>query len=161
MVHIQRMTKRKLGEVLLHENLVTKEQIEEALGEQAQTGELLGEILVRKGYVSEKNIAETIATQYSFPYLEPDQYYISSEVVQLLPVEVVDKHSVLPLDRFGDLLTIVVAGPLHEDVLQEIEEITGCQVQIFISTVTAVRKAIEALKDNRRREAPAEDAYGG
>ena len=161
MVHIQRMTKRKLGEVLLHEQLVTKEQIEEALAEQAETGELLGEVLVRKGYVSEKNIAETIATQYSFPYLEPNQYYISSDAARLIPLDLVDKHSVIPLDRFGNLLTVVVSGPLQEDVLQEIEKVTGCRVQIFVSTVTEVRKTIDTLKEDERRAAASREAFGG
>jgi hypothetical protein len=122
---MQRMTKRRLGEVLLQERLVTKEQIEEALADQSVTGELLGEILVRKGYVAERNIAETIATQYSFPYLEPDQYYISGDIIHLLPMEIIEKHTVVPLDRFGDILTVVVAGPLDEEVVKEIEQKTG------------------------------------
>ena len=150
---MQRMTKRRLGEVLLQERLVTKEQIEEALADQSVTGELLGEILVRKGYVAERNIAETIATQYSFPYLEPDQYYISGDIIHLLPMEIIEKHTVVPLDRFGDILTVVVAGPLDEEVVKEIEQKTGARVHIFISTVSAVRKTIETLKEGQRRAA--------
>ena len=150
---MQRMTKRKLGEVLLQERLVSKEQIEEALADQSVTGELLGEILVRKGYVAERNIAETVATQYSFPYLEPDQYYISGDIIHLLPMEIIEKHSVVPLDRFGDILTVVVAGPLDEDVIKEIEQTTGCRVHIFVSTVSALRKTVETLKEGQRRAA--------
>jgi len=150
---MQRMTKRRLGEVLLQERLVTKEQIEEALADQAVTGELLGEILVRKGYVAEGNVAETIATQYSFPYLEPDQYYISGDVSLLLPMDIIEKYTVVPLDRLGDILTVVVAGPLDEEVIKEIEQSTGCRVHIFVSTVSAVRKTVETLKEGQRRAA--------
>jgi type IV pilus assembly protein PilB len=150
---MQRMTKRKLGEVLLQERLVSKEQIEEALADQSVTGELLGEILVRKGYVAERNIAETVATQYSLPYLEPDQYYISGDIIHLLPMELIEKHSVVPLDRFGDILTLVVAGPLDEDVIREIEQRTGCHVHIFVSTVSAVKKTVDTLKEGQRRAA--------
>jgi len=157
MANIHRMTKRKLGEVLLREQMVTREQIEDALNEQAETGEFLGEILVRKGYVSERDIAETIATQYSFPYLEPDQYYVSTEVLQLLPVEFMAKHLVIPLDRFGQILTVVTSGPLDSDVLAEVEQLTGCKVQIFISVVSEVRKAVEAMKDGQRRAATRRD----
>lgn len=161
MANVQRMTRRKLGEVLLHERLVTKEQIEEALAEQASTGELLGEILVRKGYVSEKDIAETIATQYSLPYLEPAQYYIAGDVLHLLPMEFIEKHFIIPLDRFGKLLTVVVAGPPDEQAIREIEEMTGCQVQIFISTVSEVRKTIETIKQGMQRAAARKEAFGG
>lgn len=161
MANVYRMTKRKLGEILLHEQLVTKEQVEECLAEQSAGGELLGEILVRKGYCSEKDIAETIATQFSFPYLEPDQYYISSDVFRLLPMEFIEKHSVIPLDRFGETLVIVVAGPLDDEVLGEIEQMTGCTVQIFVSTMSEVRKTVETLRQDQRRAAAEREAYGG
>jgi len=161
MANIHRMTKRKLGEILIHERLVTQEQVQECLLEQAQSGELLGQVLVRKGYCSEKDIAETIATQFSFPYIEPDQYYIASDVLHLLPMEFVDKHSVIPLDRFDDTLVIVVAGPLEDEVLQEIGQLTGCTVQIFVSTVSEVRKAVETLKQGQRRAAARRETYGG
>jgi type IV pilus assembly protein PilB len=157
MANLQRMTKRKLGEVLLREQLVTREQVEEALNEQGETGEFLGEILVRKGYVSERDIAETIATQYSFPYLEPDQYYISTDVLQLLPLEFMQRHLVIPLDRFGQILTVVTSGPLDPDVVSEIEQITGCKVQVFISIVSEVRKTIDSLEEGRRRAAARQD----
>ncbi len=160
MANIHRMTKRKLGEILLHDQLVTKEQVEECLADQAAEGELLGEILVRKGYVSEKDIAETIATQFSFPYLEPDQYYIASDVLSLLPLDFIEQHSVVPIDRFGDTLVIVVAGPLDDNVLREMEQLTGCSVQIFVSTVSEVRKTIEGLRQNQRRVEAERETYG-
>jgi len=105
--------------------------------------------------------AETIASQFSFAYIEPDQYYIASDVLHLLPMEFVDKHSVIPLDRFDDTLVIVVAGPLEDEVLQEIEQLTGCTVQIFVSTVSEVRKAVETLKQGQRRAAARRETYGG
>ena len=161
MANIHRMTKRKLGEILLHDQLVTKEQVEECLADQAAEGELLGEILVRKGYVSEKDIAETTnVAQYSFPYLEPDQYYIAGDVLSLLPLEFIEQHSVVPIDCFGQTLVIVVAGPLEDNVLREIEQVTGCSVQIFVSTVSEVRKTIDALKQNQRRAQAERETYG-
>lgn len=103
--------------------------------------------------MAERNIAETVATQYSFPYLEPDQYYISGDIIHLLPMEIIEKHAVVPLDRFGDILTVVVAGPLDEEVIKEIEQTTGCRVHIFVSTVSAVKKTVDTLKEGQRRAA--------
>ncbi len=151
MANISRMTKKKLGEILLQANLVTQEQVEEALVDQSQSGELLGEILVRKGYVSEENIAETIAKQFSLPYMSTEQYYSSPEVMDILPLSFMQKYQIVPLDRFGDTLLIAAAGPFDDDILKKIEELTSCRVQIYVCTISDVRNSLERYLTSKKK----------
>jgi len=55
---------RPLGELLVEKKLLTEEELELALTEQAETGRLLGAILVERGYVSGPALAVALAEQY-------------------------------------------------------------------------------------------------
>jgi len=143
MGNIRRMTRKRLGELLLQEGLVNEERLEQALEEQQQTGELVGEILVRKGFVTESDVARTISTQFSFPYLSVSHYYIAPEMVKLFTLEEIEKNCFVPIDRFGDVLSIVVAGLLDQDVMDEIEKKTKSTLQVYVGTVSEVKQVIK------------------
>ena len=143
MVNIAKLTKKRLGEILVSEGLVNDEQIQEALKKQSESGELLGEILVRLGYVTESDIARTIATQFSLPYIDASRYSIAKEIVDLVPVDSMTENQFVPLDRIGKTLIIAVSGLLNEKVYEELERKTGCQVQVYVSTAAQVAKAVK------------------
>jgi len=151
LANLTKVTRKKLGEMLLEAGLLNAEQIEDALNEQKRTGELLGDILIRRGAVSELNIAQTIATQYNLPYLSPSQYVMSADVVQSLPMEFQSKCLIFPLDRFGNTLVVAAACPLTNDVLEELQQVSGCSVQIYVGTPTDVREAIDRGSDLLKR----------
>lgn len=143
MVNIAKLTKKRLGEILVSEGLVNDEQIQEALKKQSESGELLGEILVRLGYVTEGDIARTIATQFSLPYIDASRYNIGKEIVDLLPIESLMENQFVALDRIGKTLIIAVSGLLNEKVFEELERKTGCQIQLYVSTAAQVAKAVK------------------
>jgi type IV pilus assembly protein PilB len=144
MVNIAKITKKRLGELLLAEGLITNEQIEEALKEQQKTpGMLLGEVLVKLGYVTEYDIAGALAAQFGLPYIDATKYIITKEVFGLLPPDFIKSNQVVPLDKIGNILTIVVAGTLSGKVFEEIEKKTGCEVYPFVSTVSQIRQVIQ------------------
>ena len=60
----------RIGEILLDKNVITKEQLEEALEIQKRTGEKLGRILIDKGYVSESIFTELLSYQRGFEYID-------------------------------------------------------------------------------------------
>lgn len=163
MANIRRMTKKRLGELLLQEGLVTEEQLQESLEEQEETGELIGDILVRKGFVTETDVARTISMQFSFPYLSVLHYYISPEMLEPFSLEMLERHLFVPIDRFGDVLSIVIAGLLDQNVIDEIEQQTKCTVQVYVGKVSEVKQAIkEKLAGTKaKKSSKAKAAKGG
>ena len=143
MVNIAKLTKKRLGEILVSEGLINDEQVQEALKKQSETGELLGEVLVKLGYVSEGDIARTIATQFSLPYLDASRYNVSKEIVELVPLDTMMENQFVALDRIGKTLIIAVSGLLNEKVYEELERKTGCQVQVYVSTAAQVAKTVK------------------
>jgi len=140
---LQKMGRKRLGGILMSEGLVTPEQITEALEIQKDTGKMLGMVLVELGYITEYDLAKSLATQFQFPYINPNSYSVDRSVLDLLPTEMLYKYIFVPLDRFGNLLIVAMAGILPEDVVHEIKKLTGCDLRIYISTARDVKAMLE------------------
>ena len=151
MPNLQRMTAKRLGEIFTHSGLVSTEQLEETLADQEKTGKHLGELLVERGYVTERDVAEAIASQFSLPYLSPAQYFVSSEMASVLPLEVMTKHHLVPIDKLGKILMVVIAGPVDNDVLEKIEKETDSTLQMYVGMLSEVTAAIEKLTETAKK----------
>ncbi|MFH1360882.1 MAG: hypothetical protein ABIJ41_07645 [Candidatus Omnitrophota bacterium] len=137
--------KQLLGQILIKRNLINQDQLKEALSIQKKEGGFLGEILVRLGYISERDIVVALIVQCGFPYIAVSKYEIDSKVVKLFPEELARKHHVIALDRVGDVLSVVMANPLNQAMIEELEQMTNCKIATFIATKEEIDEAI-ALK---------------
>lgn len=137
------MTKRRLGELLQAEGLVTEEQVRQGLEEQRKNNLFLGEALVKLGYVSEEAIAQTIIQQFSLPFMSAQQYQISIEVLNLFPERMYFEYQFVAVDKIGKTLIIIGAGLMNHDVLDELERLSGCKVCQFVSTWKDIRATLD------------------
>jgi CheY-like chemotaxis protein len=142
------MKRKKIGELLVEDNLITKERLEEALEIQKKEGGFLGKILVRLEYLSEEDIVGYLMEQHGCAYLPLANYEIDPELIKLIPKDLAKDYLVIPLDKIGDLLTIATANPLNLDIIDLIKEHTGLSVQIFLSTQT--HKGEDALEEIKK-----------
>lgn len=113
---------KRLGELLLDENLVTQGQLAEAAGIQKAEGGFIGQILVRLGYVTQNAVASCLVKQCKIPHLSLLDYDIGAEVLRLIPEEVCIRHHLLPIDKLGRILTVAMVDPLDLDALEEVRE---------------------------------------
>ncbi len=132
-----------LGEILVEENVITSEQLKEALDTQIKEGGLIGEIIVRKKFAAEEEIAQCVSFQYGFPFLPLENYDIPPEVAKLVPKNVAQHYCLMPIDRIGNTLTIAMANPLNMEAAEDLEDLTSLNIQIFVSTSSNIRSAIE------------------
>ncbi len=142
MVRMARMSTKKLGELLIEAGLIDQAKLEEALKQQKGSGERVGEALTRLGWVTERDIARTVATQFALPYLAVSQYFIPKEVLNLIPVQELADHRCVPLDRFGRLLTMAIAGPVDSQALLRMEQRSGCEICLYVSTASEIEGAL-------------------
>ncbi len=138
-----RLTDKKLGEILVAKGLVTAQQVDEALELQRKEKCLIGEALVKLSYVTEEAIAWALTVQYGFPYLPLSGYEIDKEVIETIPYDFARDHGVIGIDKIGSVFTIAMSNPLNWEIIQKLEEATRCKVQIFISTLTEVHEMIQ------------------
>jgi len=138
-----RITKKQLGELLIERGIINRKQLEKALQVQKEKGGLIGEVLVGLGYAKEEDIAQALTCQYGFPYLPLTNYEIDAEVINTVSKHVAAQYCLIPIDKIGKSLTLAMANPLNFQAIEDVEMMTGCTIQTFVSTTTDIRKAIE------------------
>ncbi len=134
---------KQLGQLLLEKGIISQKQLDKAVEIQKDKGGLLGQILVLLGYASEEQIAQALTVQYGYPYLPLASYEVDTEVVALIPVNVCRQYCLIPVDKIEGTLTISIANPLNKQAIEDIEDITHCDIQIFVSTMTDINNAIK------------------
>ncbi len=137
--------KMQLGQLLLGRGVVTAEQIEKALAEQKEKGhhKLLGELLVDMNYCSENQIASALAEAYGVPYAQVSPKICDPKTLEILPRDFLEEYIVLPLFKVYDVLTIAVSEPTNVFLLDEIERISGCKIQVVCSTAKDIQSTLQ------------------
>lgn len=143
MLPFKRLVKKQLGELLLERGVITKAQLDKALEVQKEKGGLLGQVLVVLGFTKEEDIAQALTVQYGFPYLPLQSYELNREIVGVLPENVARQYCIIAVDRIGDTLTVAMSNPLNVKAIEDIELLTKCKVQVFVSTLTDINSAID------------------
>jgi len=145
MSDVASIKKLQLGQVLLGRQIVTAEQIEEALSQQRDSGhkKLLGELLVEMGFCTENQIASALAEAYSVPYAPVSPKLCDPGVVELLPRDFLEEHAVLPLFKVRGVLTVALSEPSNVFLIDEIERLAGCRVQVVCATAHDIRATLQ------------------
>ena len=132
----------KLGEILVRENLISPQSLREALDHQREHGGRLGFNLVKLGFVSDDMITAVLSRHYGIPSVNLDLFNIDSAVLRLIPQEVAQKHSVLPLSRVGATLTLAMVDPTNVYALDDVKFMTGLNVEPVVVAEGSVQQAI-------------------
>jgi type IV pilus assembly protein PilB len=133
----------KLGETLLRENLITPQQLKEALDFQRLNGGRLGSTLVRLGILSDEEVTAVLSRQYGVPSVNLDLFEVDPSAVKLVTQETAKKYMVLPLSRVGPTLTLAMVDPTNVFAIDDIKFMTGLQVEPVVVSETALLAAIE------------------
>ncbi|MHC4619781.1 MAG: GspE/PulE family protein, partial [Planctomycetota bacterium] len=137
--------KSQLGQLLIARGVVTSEHIERALAEQQEKGhrKLLGELLVEMNYCTENQIAAALAEAYDVPYAQITPKVCDARVLEILPRDFLEEHIVLPLFKVYDVLTVAVGEPTNVFLIDEIERISGCKVQVVCATTKDIKATLQ------------------
>jgi type IV pilus assembly protein PilB len=133
----------KLGEILVRENLLTPQQLREALDYQREHGGRLGFNLVKLGLVSDDMVTAVLSRQYGVPSVNLDLFEVDPAVLRLIPREVAEKYSVLPLSRVGATLTLAMVDPTNVFAMDDIKFMTGLNIEPVVVSEAGVQEAIE------------------
>ena len=135
----------RLGDRLVAEKLITTDQLQRALAEQKGSADKLGTILVRLAFITEDSLVSFLSKQYAIPAITVAQVDPDPDVLKLVPEQIAKKHSVLPIKRMGNTLTLAMADPTNVFALDDVGFMTGLQIQPVVASEAAIRKAFERL----------------
>ena len=141
---------KPIGEILIEEGLITRDQLNEALEQQKKANKKrLGEILIHLGVINEDDLVVALSMQFNLAYLPLKNVSVNRDVCDLLPVELVRRHSLFPVEQANRTLTVAMSDPTDEKAISEIEKLTKCRVQVLVSTISEVENAIRSYYDKR------------
>jgi len=133
----------KLGELLLRNKLISKEQLDKALHVQKTSGNKLGYDLVKLRYVTDEDIAQCLSKQFGIPAINLSHFEIDQAVLDLVPVEVCRKYDLIPVNRTGAVLSVAMADPTNIRAMDEINFICGYQVEPVVASDFAIRESVD------------------
>jgi type IV pilus assembly protein PilB len=132
----------KLGQLLVTGNIITEEQLREAVGLQRQEGGRLGTNLIKLGYLTEDKLVAFLSKQWGVPAINLSDYKIDPSVLKLVPLEIARKYLIIPVARVGATLTIAMADPSNVFVIDDVKFMTGYNVEVVVAGESSVLQAI-------------------
>ena len=135
----------RIGDLLIREGLITKEQLDQALLEQKQNGTRIGYNLVKLGFVPEIELTKCLAKQFKMPAVDLSKFNVDPKIAKLIPGELALKHLVLPLKRDGRTLTVAMADPTNMGVVEDLKFITRYDVFPVIAGEFTIRNVLEKI----------------
>jgi type IV pilus assembly protein PilB len=134
--------KRRLGDVLLEQDLVSKEQLLECVAAQRATGQSLASILVSRGYLGEEDLVITLSEQLGLPHIRVASYNIPKEVLVEVPESLARQYLMLPVSVTGDVLTLAMADPLNIMALDDLRMLTSYDIEPVVAIQSELEGAI-------------------
>lgn len=137
---------KPLGQLLVGSGLLKQTQLDLALEEQRRTDrqKLLGEILIEQKWCSPEQVAEALAQGYGVPFARVTPRLADPKVIHLLPRPFIERNAVLPLFKVEGVLTVAVPEPADVFLLEEMERLSGCRVNVVAATVQDIRATLTA-----------------
>ena len=153
-VQMQSATKMRIGEMLLAQKYITREQLEQALETQKTTGKRLGRTLVDLGYMPEERLIEILSRQFEVPYVKLENFAIDQNAYSYLPEDLCKAYKVVPLfvsktedDRrmTRESLTLAMTDPTNMRVINIVKFKVKMEVDVVMASDSDVQKAIERV----------------
>jgi type IV pilus assembly protein PilB len=133
----------RIGDLLLREGLVTREQLVAAAQDALQGNNRLGYSLVKLGFIAEADLTRALARQYRVTAVDLDRVVVDPRIIKLVPAEQALKHLVLPLRRVGRVLTVAMANPTDGGAIDNLKFITRHDIEPVIAGEFTLRKHLD------------------
>jgi type IV pilus assembly protein PilB len=142
--------RRKIGRCLVDRELITEHQLNEALKQQENSGDLLGIILVRQGYLSEENLAQTLSESLGLPFVDLDKAEIDEGALAAIPHAIMRRHNLLPFGLEKNRLLLACERPPGGQILGNLRRIAGRQIVLHIAVGSILKEVLSNSLEGER-----------
>jgi MSHA biogenesis protein MshE len=140
-----RPEKVRLGEILLQQQLLTEQQLQDALAEQKRSGRKLGRVFVEKGFVSEEQISTALAKQLQVPYVNLKHFTVKPEVAMRLPETQARRFRALVLEDAGAYYRVAMADPTDLFAYDEVSRSLKRDIQLAVVTESLLLQTVDRV----------------
>jgi len=134
--------KKSFSDFLVGLGVITTDQLKR-VSQELKRGERLEQAVVRLGYAKEELILQCLADYFNLPFVDLDTYLIDDKVVKMIPEEMARRHTLIPIFKIGETLTVATPNPLNILAMDEVRNRVKTDVEIAISTEKKIKKGID------------------
>ncbi len=150
---------QKIGDILVHQKIITSEQLEKALTEQKTTKDKLGNILVIQGTITEEELVKAYSMQCGHRSISKDEMLkIDQSIISLLPEDFAKENNVLALSKKDNYLAIAMEDPEDLSTLDSIRKLTNLNPEILVAGRSSIKDALKNLYDKVKKSGEVESA---
>ncbi len=150
----------KLGELLLKQKLVSKEQLNTAIEYQKSLGGKIGNIVVKLGFISDEQLTRELAHHYGMEVTDLANQILPVDLLKAVPRQIIEKHELIPVHSTNQVVTVAMSDPTDYEALDELQFATGKKIETTIATRDSIKRAIAEFLAQLDRQAEAK-AGGG
>lgn len=140
---IQILQRKRIGEVLIEQGLITEKQVNAGLEEQKRSGIHIGKCLISLGFISEDKLIDVLSAQLDIQHVRLDNFSFSPSLLKVVHEEMAREYRVIPLFESGDVITVAMADPTNQRVVDHLKFKTGKDIEPVIASGRSILAAIE------------------
>lgn len=142
------MKYKRLGEMLIDVNMLTEEQLTEALSMQKGSGKRLGTVLIEQGFITEGQLIDALRMQLGIEFIDLTKINIDPAMVDILPKNIAKKHGIIPVKVENDIMYLAMEDPLNFMAIEAVRSITRRKIIPMIATSAGIQRAFNVLYEN-------------
>ncbi|MDQ1001328.1 type IV pilus assembly protein PilB [Neobacillus niacini] len=133
--------RKRLGDLLIEEGLITPEQLQTTLAEKPPN-QKIGDALLQRGYITDQQLAEVLEVQLGIPHVNLFHYPFDTNLFSLISKETAKRNLIIPLKREGNKLYVAMVDPMDFIVIDDLRLSTGFQIETVIATKDGILRSI-------------------
>ena len=152
----------RFADSIRDKQLVEPAALKQVLDQSQSSGALFTDLLVRDGHLSDWEVSRLAAEVFGLAFLPTEFYEPNTELIECFDSTFLRHNILVPLDRFGDLITVSMPGMVPTEVLREIEEKLSVTVLPVVGSVSGNSAWLEAnLPEAKMLKALASEVEAG
>ncbi|PLS01311.1 GspE/PulE family protein [Neobacillus cucumis] len=138
----RKQTRKRLGELLIEQGLITQEQLAVTLEDHKGSSQKLGEALLQRGFITDQQLAEVLENQLGIPHVNLVQYPFDTSLFSLISKDMAKRNLIVPLKKEGNKLFVAMVNPMDFIIMDDLRLSTGFQIEAGIATKEDILRTI-------------------
>ena len=139
---------RRLGDILIEQNVLTAEELESAFSSKPREI-MLGDWLVEQKLLSTAELGHALAEQFEVPYVDIDPSNINPQIARLIPEDFARSRQAGAIDIKNKMMTLAMVAPDDIETIAEVELMTGYQIQPAVAMADDIVALVARIYDDR------------
>ncbi len=137
--------KDRLGALLVKSQMITQEQLDEALRAQKEGSgkDRIGDVLVRLGFITKEKLILTLSAELGIAPIRLEKQKAQPEAIASVSRKIAELYCLLPISKMDKSLTVAMADPLNVNALDDLRRITNLEIRPLLATEKEIKEAIE------------------